>query len=89
MINPRFEPSFYGQEHALPLLPGDKRCNMFNGALPLLAALAPEGCRVTIVDENIQDFDFSEATRYDVIGVTGMIVQRNRMDENPGRSLRR
>jgi radical SAM superfamily enzyme YgiQ (UPF0313 family) len=81
LINPRFEPSFFGQEHLLRLLPGDKRCNVFNGALPLLAALAPEGCRVTIVDENIEDIDFSAAARYDVIGVTGMIVQRSRMDE--------
>ncbi len=81
LINPRFEPSFFGQEHALPLLPGDKRCHIFNGALPLLAALAPESCRITIVDENIEDFDFSAAARYDVIGLTGMIVQKDRMDE--------
>ena len=81
LINPRFEPSFFGQEHALGLLPRDKRCFMFNGALPLLAALAPESCRVTIVDENIEEIDFSCVDRYDVIGVTGMIVQKNRMHE--------
>ncbi len=81
LINPRFQPSFFGQEHALELLPGDKRCNIFNGALPLLAALAPDGCRVTIVDENVEDIDFAGAARFDVIGLTGMIVQKARMDE--------
>ena len=25
LINPRFEPSFCGLEHMMPLLPGDKR----------------------------------------------------------------
>ena len=39
LINPRFEVSFWGLEHALPLL--GKRANMPVACLPLLAALTP------------------------------------------------
>ncbi len=41
LINPRFEVSFWGMEHALPLL--GKRANLPVACLPLLAALTPEG----------------------------------------------
>jgi hypothetical protein len=40
LINPRFEPSYWGFEYALPLYPGDRRSTMINGALPTVAALA-------------------------------------------------
>lgn len=81
LINPRFTISFFGMEHTLPLLPGDKRAMMMPGALPLLAALTPPGHDVTIIDENVQDIDFESLKTYDIIGVTGMIVQRARMEE--------
>ena len=42
LICPRFPPSFRGRGHALPLMPG---------GLPLLAALAPDGHDVTLIDE--------------------------------------
>lgn len=79
LINPRFEPSFFGQEHALPILPGEKRCLMQSGALPLLAALASKEHRIRIVDENVEAIDFASLHDFDVIGVTGMIVQKQRM----------
>ena len=41
LINPRFEVSFWGMEHALPLF--GKRANLPVACLPLLAALTPEG----------------------------------------------
>ena len=81
LINPRFEPSFYGLEHMLPTLPGDKRYNIIPGALPLLAALVPDGHQVTILDENVEKIDFAALRGFDVVGVTGMIVQKRRMDE--------
>jgi radical SAM superfamily enzyme YgiQ (UPF0313 family) len=81
LISPRFEPSFYGLEYMLPILPGDKRYNMSVGALPLLAALVPDGHQVTILDENIEKIDFAALRSFDVVGVTGMIVQKHRMDE--------
>ena len=40
LINPRFEVSYWGLEHALPLL--GKKCNLPTACLPLLAALTPD-----------------------------------------------
>ncbi len=81
VINPRFEPAFWGHDFLLPLLDGDKRCWMASGALPLLAALAPDGVAVELLDENVREIDWDDLRRFDVIGVTGMIVQRRRMLE--------
>ena len=81
IINPRFEPSCWGYEFSLPLLPADKRCWTAAGALPLLAALVPPGHDVELIDETIDAIDFDSLDRFDVIGVTGMILQRDRMFE--------
>ena len=81
VINPRYEPSFWGYDFALPLQPGDKRCWMVSGTLPALAALAPAHCTVELVDENVEPIDFDNMDRFAVIGVTGMVVQAKRMHE--------
>jgi radical SAM superfamily enzyme YgiQ (UPF0313 family) len=78
-INPRFEVSYWGLEHALPLL--GKRANMPLASLPLLAALTPPAHKVTLVDENIEAIDFERCARADIVGLTGMVVQRRRMKE--------
>ena len=79
LINPRFEISFWGLEHALPLM--GKRANLPVAALPLLAALTPPGHRVTLIDENVEAIDFDRCARADIVGLTGMVVQRRRMRE--------
>ena len=79
LINPKFEISFWGLEHALPFI--GKRANMPVAALPLLAALTPAGHTITIIDENVEPIDFERCARADIVGVTGMIVQRRRMQE--------
>jgi radical SAM superfamily enzyme YgiQ (UPF0313 family) len=61
----------------LPLL--GKRSAMPVASLPLLAALTPPDHRVTILDENIAPLDFDRIARADIVGVTGMSVQRARM----------
>ena len=76
-INPRFEISYWGLEYALPLL--GKKANMPLAALPLLAALTPSGHSVTLLDENIETIDFDRCARADIVGLTGMVVQRGRM----------
>lgn len=81
LINPKFEPSYWGFDYALPLYPGDKRCTMMTGALPTLAGLVPAPHRVTIVDENVEDIDFEALRAFDIVGVTGMIVQKKRARE--------
>ncbi len=79
LINPKFEISFWGLEHALPLM--GKRACLPVAALPLLAALTPREHRVTLVDENVEAIDFDRCARADIVGVTGMVVQRRRMRE--------
>lgn len=79
LINPQFEASYWGMEYALPLL--GKRANLPVACLPLLAALAPEEHRVTLLDENVTPLDFNRIAEADVVGLTGMSVQRFRMRE--------
>ncbi|MBI4614591.1 MAG: DUF4070 domain-containing protein [Planctomycetes bacterium] len=81
LINPKFEPSYWGFDYALPLYPGDKRCTMITGALPALAGLVPSGHEVVLLDENVEPIDFEALRRFDVVGVTGMNVQKKRMRE--------
>src|SRR5437764_1165718 len=54
IINPKFEPSYWGFDYALPLYPGDKRSTMMTGALPALAGLVPAGHRIVLLDENVE-----------------------------------
>jgi radical SAM superfamily enzyme YgiQ (UPF0313 family) len=79
IINPRFEMSFWGLEAGLRLL--GKRANIPVGALPLLAALTPPEHRVALIDENVEQIDFDRCRRADIVGITGMSVQRHRMLE--------
>jgi radical SAM superfamily enzyme YgiQ (UPF0313 family) len=81
LINPRFDPSYWGFDYALPIYPGDRRCTMITGALPALAGLVPAGHSIDILDENIEEIDLTALDHYDIIGVTGMIVQKERMRE--------
>lgn len=79
LINPRFEASYWGLEHALPLF--GKRTAMAVASLPLLSALTPPEHHVTILDENVEPLDFDRIARADIVGITGMSVQRTRMRE--------
>lgn len=79
LINPQFEESYWGMEHALHLV--GYRANMPTAALPLLAALTPSEHRVTIIDENVEPIDFDRCAAADIVGLTGMTVQRFRMTE--------
>ena len=78
LINPKFEPSYWGFEYALPLYPGNKRSSMITGALPCLAGLVSDH-EVRLVDENVEDIPWNEIESFDIVGVTGMIVQKDRM----------
>ncbi|HEV3137108.1 MAG TPA: radical SAM protein [Pirellulales bacterium] len=79
LINPRFEVSYWGLEHALPFL--GKRANLPVACLPLLAALVGREHRITLVDENVEAIDYGRLARADIVGLTGMSVQRFRMRE--------
>jgi radical SAM superfamily enzyme YgiQ (UPF0313 family) len=77
LINPRFEVSFFGLEYALPFF--GKRANLPVAALPLLAALTPGTHQVTIIDENVEPIDYARCAAADIVALTGMVVQRQRM----------
>jgi radical SAM superfamily enzyme YgiQ (UPF0313 family) len=79
LINPRFEISYWGLEYAMPFLGVKAVLPVAN--LPLLAALTPAGHNVTLVDENVEPIDFARCARADIVGLTGMNVQRRRMKE--------
>jgi len=80
LINPKFEPSYWGFDYALPLYPGNKKCTMVTGVLPHLAGLIPDH-EVYLLDENVERIEFESLHRFDIVGVTGMIVQKTRMRE--------
>lgn len=77
LINPAFETSYWGLEYAVPLL--GKRAIVPPASLPLLAALTPSEHHVTLIDENVEALDFDLIARADIVGITGMSVQRFRM----------
>jgi radical SAM superfamily enzyme YgiQ (UPF0313 family) len=79
LINPKFEASFWGLEYALKLL--GVKATLPIAALPLLAALTPPEHRIELVDENVRPIDYDRCARADIVGVTGMSVQRFRMRE--------
>lgn len=79
LVNPAFDMSYWGLEHALPLF--GKRANVPPASLPLLAALTPNEHRVTLIDESVEELDFDRIARADIVGITGMSVQRFRMRE--------
>ncbi len=79
LINPRFEISYWGMEHALPF--AGKKANLPVACLPLLAALTPSKYSVVIMDENVEPIDWERCGRAALVGMTGMSVQRFRMVE--------
>ncbi len=80
LINPRFEPSYWGFEFALPLYPGDKRSTMISGSLSSVAGLCGEH-NVYLLDENVEEIDWESLANYDIVGVTGMTVQKERIHQ--------
>ena len=79
IINPRFQTSYWGLEHAVAFL--GAKAVLPVASLPLLAALTPPEHTVTLIDENVEPIDFERCARADIVGLTGMNVQRTRMHE--------
>jgi radical SAM superfamily enzyme YgiQ (UPF0313 family) len=79
IINPRFNISFWGLEHCMPLF--GKRANLPVACLALLAALAPDHHDVTLIDENVDDIDFDRLGCADLVCLTGMSIQGRRLIE--------
>ncbi|ODR96764.1 radical SAM protein [Methyloceanibacter superfactus] len=79
IINPRFDISFWGLEHCMPLF--GKRANLPVSCLALLAALVPDHHQVTLIDENVEEIDFDRLGRADLVCLTGMSIQGTRLLE--------
>jgi radical SAM superfamily enzyme YgiQ (UPF0313 family) len=79
IVNPRFDLSFWGMERCMGLL--GKRANLPVACLPLLAALVPHHHDVTLIDENVEPIDFERLGRADMVCLTGMSVQAQRLRE--------
>ncbi len=79
IINPRFDISFWGLEHCMKLF--GKRANLPVACLALLAALVPDHHDVTVVDENVEDIDFDRLGQADLVCLTGMSIQGQRLIE--------
>jgi len=79
IVNPEFTFSYWGLQHALPYF--GKRATLPVACLPLLAALTPDEHTVELFDENVEELDFDYLATFDIVGVTGMSVQRFRMRE--------
>ncbi len=79
LISPRFATSFWGLQYALPIF--GSKATMPVAGLPLLAALTPGEHTVTLIDEDIEAIDFDRCQKADMVGLTGMSVQRHRMRE--------
>jgi radical SAM superfamily enzyme YgiQ (UPF0313 family) len=79
LITPRFDISYWGMEHVVQI--AGKQANMPAAALPLLAALTPTTDSVILIDENVQEIDYSVLDHVDIVGITGMNVQRHRIRE--------
>ena len=79
LISPRFHPTYWGLDYALPLF--RKRALLPPLNLALLAGLTPPEHSVSIIDENVEEIDYERCRRADIVGLTGMGVQRERMRE--------
>lgn len=77
LIAPRNPETFWTFDRILSIL--KKRSVFPNLALPTVAALTPSEHSVRIVDENVEPIDFEIDA--DVVGITGYIVHRTRMEE--------
>ena len=79
IINPRFEPSYWGMDHALAV---HEQIGKSAGGLPAAAGRShPAEHTVTLIDEMVEPIDWDRCARADIVGVTGLSVQRFRMTE--------
>ena len=79
LINPRFETSFWSMNHSLSIF--GREAMTPTSALTLLAALTPDHFDIELIDEAVETIDYNKVIAADIVGLTGMIVQKERMLE--------
>ncbi len=73
LINPRLPESFWSFTWAFRTVARDRRAAISPLGLATVAALTPAHWEIQIVDENVEEIDWT--ARADVVGVCGMAVQ--------------
>lgn len=79
IINPKFDPTLWSADYSLEIYGGDVKCYMMTGAMAALAGLIDRRHHIEIIDENIEEIDYDHLRDFDIVGVTGLIVQRAHM----------
>ncbi|MFQ5415682.1 MAG: radical SAM protein [Myxococcota bacterium] len=77
LVTPRNPPSFWTYDVILPTL--GKDCIFPNLSMPTLAGLTDRKHEVVLCDENVEEIDFDFDA--DIVGVTGYIIHKPRMQE--------
>jgi len=78
-VFPKYAPSFGTFEHAYPLMPGVEAFMPPQGPLTV-AAYLPDAWDVRFADENLQPIDDEQLAWADVVLLSGMHVQRRRIE---------
>jgi radical SAM superfamily enzyme YgiQ (UPF0313 family) len=77
LVTPKNPPSFWTYDSILRTL--GKRCIFPNLSMPTVAGMTPGEHEVSLCDENVEEIDFD--VEADIVGVTGFIVHKRRMQE--------
>ncbi|MDH5681684.1 MAG: B12-binding domain-containing radical SAM protein, partial [Spirochaetota bacterium] len=75
LINPKFPPSYWGQEYSGPIT-GYTYVFPPLGLATVASLSAPH--HVEIIDENVEKIDFEYAKQFDIVGLTGYMIQSER-----------
>ncbi len=79
LVNPRIEISLYTFSETVGIT--GRPAYMPNLALPTLAAMVPAGFETTCVDEQVESIEPYLKQKWDLVGITGYIIQNTRMCE--------
>lgn len=81
IVNPTFPPSVYTFQYGLEVIGGPVRSSIQTGALPALAGLLDRRHDISVFDESVDPLDLERLKEFDLVAITGMIVQKHRMLE--------
>lgn len=81
IVNPDYPCGVFTYHYGLEILNGPVRSSIQTGALPTLAGLLDPRHDIGVFDEAVAPLDLDELAGFDVVAVTGMIVQKTRVLE--------
>ena len=81
IVNPDYPPGVTTFQYGLEVINGPVKSSVQTGALPTLAGLLDPRHEIAIFDEAVSPLDLEQLAGFDVVAVTGMIVQKPRLLE--------